>query len=80
MEGNVIVDGKAAFNSPEGIKTYEFYQDLIENGNALHIGSDQGQQAFVSGDVGMAHMTIAQRTNVTSNGNFESIAVPASSF
>ena len=78
--GNVIVDGKAAFNSPEGIKTYEFYQDLIESGNALHIGSDQGQQAFVSGDVGMAHMTIAQRTNVTSNGNFESIAVPASAF
>ena len=80
MEGNVIVDGKAAFNSPEGIETYEFYQDLIESGSALHIGSDQGQQAFVSGDVGMGHMTIAQRTNVTANGNFESTAVPSSAF
>ena len=78
--GNVIADGKAAFNSPEGIKTYEFYQDLIKNGSALHIGADQGQQAFVSGDVGMAHMTIAQRTNVTSNGNFESTAVPHPAF
>ena len=52
--GAVIADGKAAFNSPEGIGTYEFYQGLIKNGSALHIGADQGQQAFVSGDVGMA--------------------------
>ncbi len=78
--GNVIADGKAAFNSPEGIKTYEFYQGLIKNGSALHIGADQGQQAFVSGDVGMAHMTIAQRTNVTENGKFKSTAIPHPAF
>ena len=78
--GAVIADGKAAFNSPEGIATYQFYQDLIKNGSALHIGADQGQQAFVSGDVGMGHMTIAQRTNVTENGNFESTAVPHPAF
>lgn len=78
--GEVIVDEKAAFNSPEGIETYEFYQELVENGSALHIGSDQGHQAFVSGDVGMGHMTIAQRTNVTENGSFEATAVPSPAF
>lgn len=78
--GTTLTNGKASFNSKEGIATYKFYQDLVKSGSALHIGSDQGQQAFVSGDVGMAHMTIGQRTNVTQNGHFKAIAVASPTF
>ncbi|MBM7715176.1 multiple sugar transport system substrate-binding protein/sn-glycerol 3-phosphate transport system substrate-binding protein [Bacillus thermophilus] len=78
--GKTIADGKAAFASEEGVETYKFYQDLIKGGSALHIGIDEGQQAFVSGDVGMAHLTVAQRKNVTENGNFEAMAVPSPTF
>lgn len=83
MESNgakTLTNGKASFDSKEGIATYKFYQDLVKGGSALHIGIDQGQQAFVSGDVGMAHLTIAQRTNVTQNGKFKAIAVPSPTF
>lgn len=78
--GKTIADGKAAFASEEGVETYKFYQDLIKGGSALHIGIDEGQQAFVSGDVGMAHLTVAQRKNVTENGSFEAMAVPSPTF
>ncbi|WP_340083853.1 ABC transporter substrate-binding protein [Siminovitchia sp. FSL H7-0308] len=78
--GKTIADGKAAFASEEGVETYKFYQDLIKGGSALHIGIDEGQQAFVSGEVGMAHLTVAQRKNVTENGNFEAMAVPSPTF
>lgn len=76
----VITDGQASFADEQGIATYQFYQDMVNEGSVLHAPSDQGQQAFVSGEVGMAHMTIAQRTNVTSNGSFESMAVASPAF
>lgn len=76
----ILQDGQAAFADENGLATYQFYQDMVNEGSALHVPNDQGQQAFVSGEVGMAHMTIAQRTNVTANGNFEAIAVPSPAF
>ncbi|MGX7092208.1 ABC transporter substrate-binding protein [Hutsoniella sourekii] len=76
----VITDGQASFADEQGQATYQFYQDMVKEGSALHVPNDQGQQAFVSGEVGMAHMTIAQRTNVTSNGDFEALAVPSPAF
>lgn len=79
--GQVIDDTqRAAFASPEAQETYQFYQDMINEGSALHGPNDQGQGAFISGDVGMAHMTIAQRANVTNNGDFEVIAVESPAF
>lgn len=79
--GKVIgEDGKAAFAEQAGLDTYTFYQDMVNDGVALHAPNDQGQQAFISGQVGMAHMTIAQRSNVTSNSTFEAAAVASPAF
>lgn len=77
---NVIADGQAAFADEQGIAAYQFYQDMVNEGSALHVPSDQGHQAFVAGEVAMGHMTIAQRTNVMSNGAFEALAVPSPAF
>lgn len=73
-------EGQAAFADEQGQATYQFYQDMVNEGSALHAPNDQGQSAFVSGEVGMAHMTIAQRTNVIENGTFEAAAVESPAF
>lgn len=73
-------ESQAAFADEQGQATYQFYQDMVNEGSALHAPNDQGQSAFVSGQVGMAHMTIAQRTNVTENGTFEAAAVESPAF
>lgn len=73
-------ESQAAFADEQGQATYQFYQDMVNEGSALHAPNDQGQSAFVSGQVGMAHMTIAQRTNVTENGTFEAVAVESPAF
>lgn len=79
--GQVLNENQEAqFADEQGQATYQFYQDMVNEGSALHTANDQGQQAFVSGKVGMAHMTIAQRTNVTSNGTFQAIAVESPAF
>lgn len=66
-----IKDGKAAFASEEGIEAFQYYQDLVKDNLALHIGWDQGIQSFIDGNVGMLFTTIAQRNNVESNAQFE---------
>ena len=76
----VITDGQATFADEQGVATYQFYQDMVNEGSALHLPNDQGQQAFVSGEVGMAHMTIAQRTNVVENSNLGALAVASPAF
>lgn len=76
----VIADGQATFADEQGISTYQFYQEMVNEGSVLHAPNDQGQQAFVSGEIGMAHMTIAQRTNVVSNSAFDTLAVPSPAF
>lgn len=66
-----IEDGKAAFASEEGIEAFQYYQDLVADDLALHIGWDQGIQSFIDGNVGMLYTTIAQRNNVESNAQFD---------
>lgn len=66
-----IQDGKAAFASEEGIEVFQYYQDLVNDDLALHIGWDQGIQSFIDGNVGMLYTTIAQRNNVESNAQFD---------
>lgn len=78
--GKVITDDQATFAGSNGLETYQFYQDMIKEGSALHTNADQGQQAFVSGEVGMAHLTIAQRANIVNNGSFNAAAVPSPPF
>ncbi|MBP2076878.1 extracellular solute-binding protein [Oceanobacillus polygoni] len=77
----IINDGKAAFANEQGFEAYQLYADMItEDKSALHIGSDEGTQAFVTGDVGIAHLTIAQRKNISDNAAFEVSGVPSPAF
>ena len=77
----ILKDGKAAFASEKGIEAYQLYSDMVlEDKSALNIGSDEGTQAFVTGDVGIAHLTIAQRKNISDNAAFEAIGIPSTPF
>ncbi|MDK6291622.1 MULTISPECIES: ABC transporter substrate-binding protein [Aerococcus] len=76
----MLKDGKAAFADDKGKETYQFYQDMVEEGSAIHASGEDGQQAFISGNIGMWHQTIAQRTNVMNNANFEAVAIPSPAF
>lgn len=71
----VSEDGQAEFASEEGQKALQDWADSIDAGHTLHTSTDQGHQSFISGDVGMVWTTIAQRTNITENANFESYAI-----
>lgn len=73
-------DGKAAFADQAGLDTYQFYQDMITEGACLHTDRNSGIQAFVSGEVGMSHFTIAQRTNFLTNAEFEVVALASPPF
>lgn len=71
-----IKDGQAAFASEEGIEAYQFLTDMIvKDETALHIGWDQGVQSFIDGSVAMAYTTIAQRSNIQDNAQFDVAAV-----
>ncbi|SER24312.1 multiple sugar transport system substrate-binding protein [Gracilibacillus ureilyticus] len=71
-----ITDGKATFASDEGIEAYQLLRDMVvEDETALHIGWDQGIQSFIDGSVAMAYTTIAQRSNIQSNAQFDAAAV-----
>ncbi|WP_067727625.1 ABC transporter substrate-binding protein [Oceanobacillus damuensis] len=71
-----ITDGKATFASEEGIEAYELLADMVlEDETALHIGWDQGVQSFIDGSVAMAYTTIAQRSNIQDNAQFDVAAV-----
>ncbi|WP_249869115.1 ABC transporter substrate-binding protein [Oceanobacillus saliphilus] len=71
-----ITDGKATFASDEGIEAYQLLADMIlEDETALHIGWDQGVQSFIDGSVAMAYTTIAQRSNIQDNAQFDVAAV-----
>lgn len=68
----MITDGKATFASAEGIEAYSLWADMIvKEGTALHIGWDQGIQSFIDGNVAMLYTTIAQRSNVQNNAQFD---------
>lgn len=68
----MITDGKATFASAEGIEAYSLWADMIvKEETALHIGWDQGIQSFIDGSVAMLYTTIAQRSNVQNNAQFD---------
>lgn len=71
-----LTDGKATFASEEGIEAYQLLADMVlEDETALHIGWDQGVQSFIDGSVAMAYTTIAQRSNIQDNAQFDVAAV-----
>lgn len=75
---SMITDGQASFASEGGIEAYQLWADMIlEDQSALHISWDQGIQSFIDGNVAMAFTTIAQRSNIQDNAQFEVAAVKA---
>ncbi|TKI47683.1 ABC transporter substrate-binding protein [Lysinibacillus tabacifolii] len=72
----IMTDGKASFASEKGIKAYSLLRDMVvEDKTALHIGWDQGIQSFIDGNVAMLYTTIAQRSNIQNNTQFDVAAI-----
>lgn len=66
---------EATFASEEGIEAMQTYADNVQAGNVLHIGWEDGCQAFVDGNCAMLYTTIARRAFVQNNVQFEAISV-----
>jgi len=65
------------FATPEGIEAFEMYADLVLDGAALHIGWDDGVNAFAAGEVGMLFTTIARRQQLQNTAEFDLFATMA---
>lgn len=77
----MITDGKATFASKEGIEAYQLWRDMIlEDKSAVHLPWDQGVQSFIDGNVAMAYTTIAQRSNIQDNAEFDVAAIKSPSW
>lgn len=76
-----LTDGQATFASEEGKEALQFWHDLIQVDQvAPLLTAAEGRQAFVQGEFGMMFATIAQRTNVIDNSNFNAKAIVAPAF
>lgn len=72
----MITDGKATFASPEGIEAYQLWADMILiDKSAVHLSWEEGIQSFIDGNVAMLYTTIAQRSNIQSNAQFDVTAI-----
>lgn len=59
-------DGKkVAFNTPEGLKTFEILRDLVTVGGMQNLTDDQGTQAFIAGKIGFFMSSSARVNNLT---------------
>lgn len=68
----MMEDGKASFASQEGIEAYELWADMIiEDESAAHLSWDEGVQSFIDGNVAMAYTTIARRSQIQENVDFD---------
>lgn len=67
---------QASFASPEGIKAFQAYADMVlKDKSALHTSWDEGMQSFAAGDIGMAYTTIARRASLQEQSKFDLEAV-----
>lgn len=79
--GRMITDGKASFNSPEGVEAMQLYADMVnQDQSALHISWDEGVQSFIDGSTAMLYTTIARRASIQKGAQFEVAAVVSPSF
>ncbi|WP_314067908.1 ABC transporter substrate-binding protein [uncultured Vagococcus sp.] len=67
----ILTDGKASFASKEAIQAYELLADMVQNKSALHMGADEGIQAFSNGKVGMLLGTSAKIGTIQRAVEFE---------
>lgn len=71
----ITAEGEAAFAEEPGVQAVQGWANGIEEGYIMHDNTDAGHQAFISGDIAMVNTTIAQRGNITSNADFEAVAI-----
>ncbi len=62
---------KAAFDSPKAAAGIQFWADQVKNGNALNVLWNQGEQAFLAGQVATFVTTIGKRNNLQKNATFD---------
>ncbi|MBP1041084.1 ABC transporter substrate-binding protein [Vagococcus sp. BWB3-3] len=68
----MLKNGKATFASQEAIQAYELFADMVlKDKTALHIGADEGIQAFSNGKVGIFLGTSAKIDTIQSTVEFE---------
>lgn len=73
---SMITDGKASFASKEGIEAYELWADMVtKDKSAVHVSWDEGVQSFIDGNVAMLYTTIARRSHIQDNVNFDAAAI-----
>lgn len=66
-DGEVV----AAFDGPEATEAMQFWADLVEGELALNVLWDQGDQAFLSGEVATFITTIAKRQSLEEQASFD---------
>lgn len=72
----MLTDGQASFASKDGIEAYQLLTDMVvEDETALHVPWDQGVQSFIDGNVAMAYTTIARRSQIQENVQFDAATV-----
>lgn len=70
--GQMMSDDQASFASKEGIEAYQLLADMVlKDKTALHIGADEGIQAFSNGKVGIFLGTSAKIGTIQSAVKFE---------
>ncbi len=76
----MITDNKASFASQEGIEAMKAYQDMVNDGSAIHISWDEGVQSFVDGNICMCYTTIARREQIQKGAKFDVGTVKSPTF
>lgn len=69
-------ESMAAFDEPRAVEAVRFWADLVEDDLALNVLWDQGEQAFLSGEVATFFTTIGKRGNLQGQANFDLRGAP----
>jgi multiple sugar transport system substrate-binding protein len=71
---------RATFDSPQAAAAIGFWSEEVQGGNALDVLWNQGEQAFLAGQVATFVTTIAKRANLQKNAGFDLRAAPFPTF
>lgn len=58
-------------DSPEAVAGVQYWADMVKEGTALNVLWNQGEQAFLAGEVATFITTIAKRDNLQKNAKFD---------
>lgn len=62
---------RATFDGPKNAEAIQMWADMIQEGLALNVLMNQGEQAFLAGEVATFMTTIAKRNNLEKNATFD---------